>query len=116
MDRRKQLNQMYQEIPIIAGIYQVKNLKNQKMFIRSTRNLKTINGVKFTLESGTHINKELQKDWQQYGADAFSIEVLEELKKSEEPYFNEKEALKELETKWLEQLQPYGEQGYNRKK
>jgi hypothetical protein len=36
------------------------------------------------------------------------------LKKQDEPYFNEKEALAELENKWLEKLQPYGERGYNR--
>ena len=29
---------------------------------------------------------------------------------------NIQEALKKLEAKWLDKLQPYGEKGYNRKK
>lgn len=48
-------------------------------------------------------NKELQKDWNQYGKDNFTIEILEKLKKNtDNPYFNEKEALIELGEKWVE--------------
>ncbi|QCR30885.1 GIY-YIG nuclease family protein [Lysinibacillus sp. SGAir0095] len=114
MDRKKELKQQYQEIEIIAGIYQIKNNVNGKLFVESTRNLKTINGVKFTLNNSTHINKELQSDWNEFGKDAFSIEILEMLKKDENnPDYNEKEALKAMEQKWLDQLSPYGENGYN---
>lgn len=114
MDRKKELKQQYQEIAIIAGVYQIKNHVNGKVFIESTRNLKTINGVKFSLDNQSFINKELQADWLKYGKDAFTIEILETLKKEyESPYFNEKEALKELEQKWLEQLKTTGERGYN---
>ena len=115
MDRKKELKQRYiEETTIEAGVYQIKNTKNQRIFIGSTKNLKTLNGVKFSLETGTSYNKELQEEWNQFGKDAFTIEVLEILKKQDEPYFNEKEALAELENKWLEKLQPYGERGYNR--
>jgi excinuclease UvrABC nuclease subunit len=115
MDRKKELKQRYiEETTIEAGVYQIKNTKNQRIFIGSTKNLKTLNGVKFSLETGTNYNKELQEEWNQFGKDAFTIEVLEILKKKDEPYFNEKEALAELENKWLEKLQPYGELGYNR--
>ncbi|MFT4413674.1 GIY-YIG nuclease family protein [Fredinandcohnia humi] len=116
MDRKEELKQQYKEIEIEAGVYQIKNNKNQKIFIGSTRNLKTLNGVKFTLETGTSYNKELQKDWNHYGKDAFTFEILDILKKKDDPYFNQKEALAELEQKWLDQLQPYGERGYNSKK
>ncbi|HHY74849.1 MAG TPA: GIY-YIG nuclease family protein [Bacillus bacterium] len=116
MDRKKELKQLYIEIPIEAGIYQIKNSKNEKIFIGSARNIKMLNGVKFQLETGTHNNKVLQEEWNQFGKDAFTIEVLESLKKKDDPYFNEKEALLELESKWLEHLQPYGERGYNSKK
>ncbi|MFJ7975632.1 GIY-YIG nuclease family protein [Peribacillus sp. JNUCC 23] len=116
MDRKKELKQLYKETPIEAGIYQIKNSKNEKIFIGSTRNFKTLNGVKFTLETGTHNNKVLQEEWTQFGNSAFSIDILETLKKKDDPYFNEKEALLELENKWLEHLQPYGERGYNSKK
>jgi hypothetical protein len=113
MDRKKELKQMYKETAIEAGIYQIKNTINHKIFIASTRNLKTITGKKFQLETGTNTNKMLQEEWNQFGKDAFVFEVLEVLKKKEEGYFDEKRELEKLEDKWLEQLQPYGERGYN---
>ncbi|NRD76661.1 GIY-YIG nuclease family protein [Bacillus sp. BRMEA1] len=116
MNRKKELIRIYKEMPIEAGVYQIKNEKNEKIFIGSTKNVKTLNGVRHMLETGTHVNKSLQEDWKLFGKDAFSFEVLEILKKKEEPYYNEKEALKELEKKWVDQLQPFDERGYNRKK
>lgn len=116
MDRKRELKQLYKETPIKAGVYQIKNIQNGKIYIGSTRNFKTLNGIKFSLEAGTFMNKELQEDWSHYGASAFSIDILETLKKKDNPYFNEKEALLELENKWLEQLQPYEVRGYNKKK
>lgn len=116
MDRKKELKQIYKETPVEAGVYQIKNTQNEKIFIGSTPNLKTLNGLKFMLQNDGHKNKELQDEWKQYGEDAFTFEILEKLKKKDEPYFNAKEALRELEEKWLEQLQPYGEHGYNKNK
>lgn len=116
MDRKKQLKELYKEIPVEAGIFQIKNNVNGKIFIGSTRNFKTLNGLKFSLEAGTHTNRVLQEEWKQFGQDAFSIDILETLKKNDDPYFTEKEALLELENKWLEQLQPFEERGYNKKK
>ena len=102
MDRKKELKQLYKETTVEAGVYQIKNTKNDKIFIGSTPNFKTLNGVKFMLQNNGHKNKELQTDWNQYGQDAFTIEVLEKLKKNDEdPYFNEKEALGKLEEKCL---------------
>lgn len=116
MDRKKQLKQQYKEISVDAGVYQIKNHINNKLLIDSTPNFKTLNGKKFMLESNTFTtSKALQEDWNHYGRDNFSFDILEKLEKDEgNPYFNEKEALSELEAKWLEKLQPYGDKGYNR--
>lgn len=114
MDNRKELIRMYKETPIEAGVYQIKNKENLKIFIGSLRNLKSLNRVRLMLESNTHPNKELQKDWNLLGKDRFTFDILEKLKKKEDPYFNEKNALRDLENKWLTDLQPYGDDGYNR--
>ncbi|PAE37596.1 GIY-YIG nuclease family protein [Bacillus sp. 7884-1] len=117
MDRRKELKQQFKETSVEAGIYQIKNTINNKILVGSTKNLKTLNGITFMLETnGYTTNKELQKEWNQYGRDAFKIDILEKLKKDDGHYFNEKEALLALEEKWLEKLQPYGERGYHQKK
>jgi hypothetical protein len=55
----------------------------------------------------------LQADWDEFGKEAFVFEIVEILKKNEAGYFNEKKELEKLEEKWLNHLQPYGEQGYN---
>jgi hypothetical protein len=117
MDRKKELKQQFKETSVEAGIYLIKNTINNKILVGSTKNLKTLNGITFMLETnGYTTNKELQKEWNHYGKDAFKIDILEKLKKDDGPYFNEKEALLELEEKWLEKLQPYGERGYYQKK
>ncbi|MBO9131392.1 GIY-YIG nuclease family protein [Bacillus sp. 165] len=116
MDRKKELKQLYKETKIEAGIYQIKNIQNQKIFIGSTRNLKTLKGRQFELEAGTSTNRMLQDEWKEYGKEAFVFEVLEVLKQKNDGYFNAKDELKKLEESWLERLQPYGERGYNKEK
>ncbi|HZH59485.1 MAG TPA: GIY-YIG nuclease family protein [Metabacillus sp.] len=114
MDRKKELKQQFKETLVEAGVYQIKNEKNNKVFIGSTRNLKSLNGKKFMLETnGFTPNKQLQNEWNQFGKEAFTFTILEKLKKKDDPYFNEKEALALLEEKWLEKVQPYGENGYH---
>ena len=113
MDRRKELIQQYKEMKIEAGVYQIKNTKNQKVFVASTPNLKTMNGKPMMLCGGGHKNKKLQEEWDKFGEEAFVFEALEVLKEKEESYFDKTGELKKLEKKWLEKLQPYGERGYN---
>lgn len=117
MDRRE-MKRLAKETPVEAGVFQIKNLRNGKIFVEATRNLKTINGQRFQLEMGSHRNRALQRDWQEYGPEAFAFEVLEVLKPKEEegPAFDVADALEKLKEKWLGQLQPYGDRGYNVKK
>jgi hypothetical protein len=112
-DRKKELKQQYKEIIIEAGVYQIRNTHNQKVFIASTRNLKTLNGKEMQLKSGNFLNKLLQEEWRQFGPKAFVFEVLEVLVKPEEEYFDEKAALKKMEEKWINKVQPFGERGFN---
>ncbi|ERI09280.1 hypothetical protein HMPREF0083_02559 [Aneurinibacillus aneurinilyticus ATCC 12856] len=116
MDRKKELKQLYKETKTQAGVYQIKNNKNQKIYIESSMNLKTINGKQFQLKMGSHTNKLLQKEWNEFGEEAFTFEVLETLKVKEDGYFDAKYELEKLEEKWLNKLQPFGEHGYNREK
>ena len=116
MNRKKELKMQYRETKIEAGIYQIRNLKNEKVFISSTRNFKTLNGKKFELENGVCTNKSLQQEWNEYGKDAFVFEVLEVLKEEDVTPLGLKGDLKKLEEKWLEKIHPFGERGYNLEK
>lgn len=113
MTRKDELKQLAKETKIEGGVFQVKNLANGKLWVESTRNFKTMNGNEFSLRMNSHKNTELQQEYNTYGADAFEFAVLEKLEKKENGYFDEKDALKKLKNKWLKELQPYGEAGYN---
>ncbi|NOU74100.1 GIY-YIG nuclease family protein [Paenibacillus sp. LMG 31458] len=116
MNRRQELQQQYKETKKEAGVFQVRNTINGKLWVISTKNLKSMNGKLMELQMGTHRNQFLQKDWNEFGGDAFVLEVLEVLKVKETGYFDENDALKKLEEKWLEELQPYEDRGYNKRK
>jgi hypothetical protein len=110
---KKELKRLYKETKPSAGVFQIKNTINGKIFVDSVPNLKSMNGQQFMLETGSHMNPALQQEWRQFGKKAFVFEVLEVLEQKEDDYSSPKDALKKLEEKWLEKLQPYGDQGYN---
>ena len=116
MNRKKELTREYKETALEAGIYRIHNTVLHKCLVVATTDLKTINGKRFQLQMGGHMNKALQADWNNYGEAAFEFEVLERLKENRDPAFDKKAALQALETKWLDKLQPYDEQGYNTRK
>jgi len=113
VDRRKELTQQYKAMKKEGGVYQIRNIRNNKVLVVATPNLKTMNGARFQLEMGSHVNKELQADWNQYGSEAFTFEVLEVLEEKTEGYFDKKGELIKLEAKWLKELEPYGPRGYH---
>ena len=114
MKTRKDIHQEYKERSIPAGVYQVKNKINGRILLGSSLNLEgPLNRHKFMLKIGSHTNKALQKDWDEFGPDSFILEILEEVKIKDDPNFNLKDELTLLEQIWLEELQPFGERGYN---
>jgi len=116
---RKQLAKQVGQTLRPMGVYQIRNKVNGKILLGSSMYLDTIwNRHAFQLKMGSHMNKTLQQDWNQYGEDAFTFEVLEQLKPSVETYSTDEELkeyesdIKVLEELWVEKLQPYGDQGY----
>jgi group I intron endonuclease len=111
---RKDIHWEYKERVKPSGVFQVKNAANGKVLLGSSLNLEgSLNKHKFMLKIGSHTNKGLQKDWDEFGPDNFTFEVLEEVKIQDNPNFNLKDELTLLEQIWLEKLQPFGERGYN---
>ena len=114
MKTRKEINREYKERVKPSGVYQVKNIANGKVLLGSSLNLEgPLNRHKFMLKINGHTNKELQKDWNELGPDQFIFEILEVVKVKDDPNFNLKDELTLLEQIWLEELQPFGERGYN---
>jgi hypothetical protein len=114
MKSRKDINREYLERPKPSGVFQVKNFANDKVLLGSSLNLEgSLNKHRFMLKIGSHTNKALQQDWNEYGPDKFTFDVLEVVKIKDDPNFNLDDELTLLEQIWLEELQPVGERGYN---
>jgi hypothetical protein len=114
---KKELKRAYQQTLPPMGVYQIRNLANEKILVGSSQNLPGIfNRHKFGLRMGSHQNKALQAEWSQFGEARFAFEILDELTPKEDPAYDYREDLALLENLWLEQLQPHGERGYNEPK
>jgi len=114
---RKALKREYKETPCPMGVFQIRNKVSGKVFVGSSANLPAIfNRHKAQLRFVGHPVKELQKDWQELGEEAFEFEVLDTLTPPKDrPDYNPARDLTELEALWLEKLSPFDERGYNKR-
>ncbi|AGA56644.1 hypothetical protein Theco_0423 [Thermobacillus composti KWC4] len=105
-DRRKELIEQYKQMKPDMGIFRVRLKDGVKCFLETSQNLKgKMNSVRFQLEMGSHPNKELQRDWKEYGPDRFEFEVLELLPYSkDESKIDYSEELEILRHIWEEKL------------
>jgi group I intron endonuclease len=111
---KKDLIREYKDRTIYAGVFQIKNTVNNKVFLGSTTNLEGIqNSQMYKLAEGFHKNKQLQKEFAQFGKDNFVFEILETIEVKNDPDFNLDDELTLLEQIWLEKLNPVGDKGYN---
>ena len=113
-DRRKQLKEEYLATSRPMGVYRIRNTRNGKSLVGSTVNLDAIyNRHRMQLKTDSHRNAALAADWKSYGEEAFQFEILETLEPLDQPDYVPHEDLKFLEQHWLEELQPWGENGYH---
>lgn len=116
-ERNKELKKEYKQNHPPMGVYQIRNLVNDKVFIEAALNLPGIlNRHQFELKLGKHKNQSLQAEWNEFGAEKFAFEVLDEITATEGVDHDYRPDLIALEDLWLEKLEPYGERGYNKPK
>lgn len=103
--------------PPRAGVYQLHNAVNGKLYIDSSVNVDGTRTSKlFQLKMGKAVfNRALQHDLKEHGASAFTFSVLEVLPEVTPEELLERRLLV-LKTQWLERLQPFGDKGYNNRK
>jgi len=114
---RRAISREYKESYRPTGVYRLRNTSNGRILVGSSVNLPAIfNRLRMQLDGGTYVkHPELQRDWKALGAAAFELEVLQELEPPEGPGWDPTDDLAALEALWLEELEPYGEKGYNRR-
>jgi len=96
------------------GVYCIRNTANGKSFVGASIDLPSIiNRERAQLRLGVHYTRQLQKDWNEFGPNAFEFEVLDTLTPTDAPNYNPSDDLQVLEAMWLEKLLPFEERGYN---
>ncbi len=113
---KKQLKDEYKQMKFKAGVFAIRNIVNDKIFVSSSVNLDAIwNRHRLQLNFGAHPVSELLSDWKLLGEDKFRFEILSEIKQNDEMTDKDiADEVKSLEKLYLEELQPYGDKGYNK--
>lgn len=116
-EANKRLKKNYQQNPRPMGVFLIRNNLSNKVFLGAGVDLQgLINRYTFQLKNGSHPNKSLQADWNEFGSNNFAFEIVDEFKPPNDPAFDARAELLVLENLWLEKLQPFGERGYNEPK
>ena len=111
---RKALIREYKEAERPMGVCCVRNRTNGKVLIVAARDLAArLNRHQAQLKMGLHPVKALQRDWNELGPDAFEFEVLDTLEPRDTPGYDPHDDLTELESIWMEKLQPFDDRGYH---
>jgi hypothetical protein len=114
MNTKTALKRAYKQNPPAAGIYKITNNVTGRILIGHGQNVQgKLNGQQAQLKWGSHMNSELQQDWNTYGAEQFSFEIVDYLQPADNPQQDLEQDLSALEQLWLDKLQPYGEKGYH---
>ena len=84
MGTKKENKNAYKQMKFRVGIFMIKNIKNDKLFLQTSLDLdRAYSSDEFQLKMGMHSNSELQTDWNLYGADSFIFDIYDELKMQE---------------------------------
>lgn len=112
---KKELKEEYKLKKLKIGVFAVRNLLNGKIYIGSSVNLEAMwNRIYLQLNFGNYFNSKLQKEWKEFGENNFRYEIISEIKQDDnDKDRNYGDEAKQLEKLYIDELQPFGEKGYN---
>lgn len=108
MKSKKELIKEYKQQNPVGGIYKLTNTVNHKYLLEYSTNIRAVqNRFDFMKSCGTCFHNKVQKDWNEFGGQAFSFEIVEQIEKKEnQSQDNFIEDLKTLTQIWLERFDP----------
>ena len=103
---KKELTSAYKQKPEEGGVFLIRNTLTGKVLLDASPNLAgQKNRFEFAKATKSCVHKKLEKDWKEYGGDAFEFEVLEEIRQGEtqssSAFAEDVKTLKEI---WEEKL------------
>ncbi|MBO0792527.1 MAG: GIY-YIG nuclease family protein, partial [Ktedonobacteraceae bacterium] len=97
MDRRREIIKEYKALRLSGGVYTITNRLSGKYIIGHAANLKSVqNRFQFAVTTGTTVHPKMREDWAKLGAQAFDLQVLEELE--QKPGQSQAEFMDDLNT------------------
>lgn len=107
---RRDARRVYKEAVRPMGVMQIRNLVNGRtLLIRAVDLPSRINRERAQLRLGAHRHSALQKDWREFGADAFAFEILDTLTPPENlSGYDPAADLNILEELWVERITTSG--------
>ena len=102
-DERKATVAAYKERKVVAGIYAVRLAPSGAAWVGRTGDVEAIgNRLSFTLRQGGHACRSLQAAWNEHGAAALTVEILERIE--EETTYARDAQLRDRLAVWRERL------------
>jgi hypothetical protein len=85
MSGRKALSKDYKERKQVGGVYAITNTQNGKYLLGYAADLASVrNRFQFAQTTGSALDPRLRADWVTFGAQAFTLAILEELERGPE--------------------------------
>jgi hypothetical protein len=110
----RELTRQFKQTLRPMGVYVIRNLKNGCVYVGGSTELEgQMNRDRMELRLKGHRNTSLMQDWLLFGAEHFHFEVIDTVKQHDDPAFDYKTEVASLLEMWREELQSYGERGYN---
>ena len=105
MKTRSELKREYKGSAPAMGVFVVRNLRNRRFELHASRNLRAgMNRLNVEITPSTRPNRELRRDWEAMGRDAFEIKVLDVLEPKDEPGWDATDDLEQLKAMWHARL------------
>lgn len=80
MSDKRAASKAYKERTVVGGVYTITNTANGKYLIGHAANLASVrNRFQFAVTTGSAVDPRVRNDWAAFGAQAFRLDVLEEL-------------------------------------
>ena len=105
-DKKREIVSEYKQRKTAGGVYKVTNTESGRYMLKAEVDLQSFqNRFNFSKKINSCLHPKMQKDFNQYGAEAFTLEFLEEtVKKEDESDMGFRDRLKRMEEVWAEKF------------
>ena len=104
--RQRELKRLYKEQPPAMGVWSARSRATGRVFLAASMNVQgSINRARFELNQKRHSNAQLLQEWLQHGPDNFQFDVVDTLKRQDDPLYDYSDDLAALLVLWQEELQ-----------